>query len=231
MKYPVYCEQALSAGVFEPINTLTNLFFVAAGILLFIRLRRNERLDLKGIWFSSLLIIIGFGSYAWHFQRTNFNLMADSIPIGLFVLSYLYFYLARITNKLLNRLLLFFGFFIYTFFVNRVLNEVAKGGFFENGGLSYTITLSYFLFLQIYTYFFKPELLKKSLVIVMLFFTSIVFRQLDLKLCELLGFGTHFIWHILNSIVLYLFVRLLYYTKSFPATESVSDNQKKQNAY
>ena len=113
----------------------------------------------------------------------------------------------------------FSGLTIYTFFANRVLNEVAKGGFFENGGLSYTIALSYFLFLQIYTYFFKPELLKKSLVIVMLFFTSIVFRQMDLKLCELLGFGTHFIWHILNSIVLYLFVSLLYFSKSNTRTK------------
>jgi hypothetical protein len=214
MKYPVYCEQALPAGVFEPINTMTNLFFVAAGIILFIRLKRKDRLDLKGIWFSSLLIIIGFGSFAWHFQRTDFNLMADSIPIGLFVLSYLYFYLARTADNRVYRLLLFFGFFIYTPLVSRLFNETATGSFFDNGGLSYTIALSYFLILQIYTYFFKPELLKKSLIIVMLFFTSIVFRQMDLKLCELIGFGTHFIWHILNSIVLYLFVRLLYYTKS-----------------
>ena len=214
MDYPVYCEQALSSGVFEPINTLTNLFFMVAGILLFVRLKKKGLLDLKGIWFSCLLFFIGVGSFAWHFQRTDFTLMADSIPIGLFILSYLYFYLVRATYKLLYRLLLFFGFFIYTPLMIRLFNEFATTGFFDNGGLSYTIALSYFLILQIYTYFFKPELLKKSLIIVVLFFTSIVFRQIDWRLCELIGFGTHFIWHIFNSIVLFLFVNLLYFTKS-----------------
>jgi hypothetical protein len=213
MAYPMYCEQPLCSGVFEPLNTLTNLFFMAAGILLFFQLKKEGKLDLKGIWFSSLLLIVGIGSFLWHFHRSDFNLTADSIPIGLFIISYLNFYLARTVHKILYRLLLFFGFFIYTPLVILLLSSLASLEFLGNGGLEYAVALSYFFFLQIYTFFFKRELLKKSLGIVLLFFTSIVFRQIDLTVCDLCGFGTHFLWHIMNSVVLYSFVRLLYYKK------------------
>jgi hypothetical protein len=50
MAYPMYCEQPLCSGVFEPLNTLTNLFFMAAGILLFFQLKKEGKLDLNGIF-------------------------------------------------------------------------------------------------------------------------------------------------------------------------------------
>ncbi|ALO17354.1 hypothetical protein L21SP5_03759 [Salinivirga cyanobacteriivorans] len=59
MNHPIYCEQPIYQAFFEPINTITNLAFMIAGIVLFIQLKRRNVLNIKGIYFSALLVIVG----------------------------------------------------------------------------------------------------------------------------------------------------------------------------
>lgn len=210
MAFPQYCEQALETGVFEPINTLTNLFFMAAGALMLYRLKKHNRLDAKGIYLSALLIIIGIGSFAWHFYRIRATLIADSAPIALFVLSFLYFYLKKMAAKTWHILALFIGFFVYTIVLGRLISDFAEQLYLGNGGMGYTIAISYFFWLQIYTARHAAGLLRPALISGLLFLLSIFFRQVDAFVCESIPFGTHFLWHTLNAVVLYLFIELLY---------------------
>ena len=209
MDYPVYCEQAQINNFFEPWNTITNLAFIFSGILLFIQFRKRNQLDFKGIYFSSLLIIIGIGSFIWHLYRNNLTLTADSIPIALFVLSYLFFYLKFITKKPRHLILLFLGFFIYTPILTMLLNSKSIY-ILENGGAGYFSAISYFFVLQIYNIFHRKAIIKSSIIIGIVFLISLGFRQIDMTVCEHISFGTHFIWHILNALSLYFFVKLLY---------------------
>jgi hypothetical protein len=39
-----------------------------------------------------------------------------------------------------------------------------------------------------------------------IFFVSLIFRTADQVLCSFVTFGTHFIWHILNGLVLALYL-------------------------
>ena len=215
MDYPVYCEQPAFGHWFEPLNTMTNLFFVIAGILLLFQLKKKNQLDIKGIYFSILLMIVGWGSFAWHIYRNDTTLMIDSIPIAVFVISYLYFYLVVAAKNILIRILLFLGFFAYTPLIIYLLHDFNNSDILGNGGLEYIVALSYFVLLQIYNLFNNKNIIKKSLVIIILFAISVFFRQTDMIACEKLGFGTHFLWHFFNATVLYLFVRLLYYKKAF----------------
>ena len=41
------------------------------------------------------------------------------------------------------------------------------------------------------------------------FAVSLTFRTIDEPLCSQIAFGTHFLWHILNSLVLFLLLRVL----------------------
>ena len=209
MEYPEYCEKAISNGFFEPLNTITNLAFILAGILLFIQFRKKAHLDFKGILFSSLLIIIGFGSFIWHLYRNDTTLVADSIPIALFILFYLFFYLKFTTMKSLHLILLFIGFFVYTSVFTFLLNSKSIY-ILENGGAGYFSAISYFFVLQIYNIFHRKAIIKSSIIIGIVFLISLCFRQIDMTVCEHISFGTHFIWHILNALSLYLFVKLLY---------------------
>jgi hypothetical protein len=209
MDHPHYCESPIFSSFFEPLNTVTNLFFMIVGCILIVQLRRKGKLDSKAIYLSSLMILIGFGSFAWHFYRSDITLLADSIPIAIFVISYLYFYLAHITKKNIYRLLLFLGFFIYTPILTIFLNR-HSGDLFGNGGAGYIAAISYFLLLQIFNYINSIPVISRSLLIILIFSISIFARQIDMYACEKIAFGTHFLWHILNSLVLYLMIRLLY---------------------
>jgi hypothetical protein len=42
------------------------------------------------------------------------------------------------------------------------------------------------------------------LIAAAVFVTSLIFRVIDLDICGLLPVGTHFLWHILNAVVIYL---------------------------
>jgi hypothetical protein len=50
-----------------------------------------------------------------------------------------------------------------------------------------------------------PAQLNVSLASTVLF-VSLIFRTADLLLCSILPIGTHFIWHILNGLVLALYL-------------------------
>lgn len=41
------------------------------------------------------------------------------------------------------------------------------------------------------------------------FFVSLAFRTLDQWLCPCLPIGTHFLWHLLNGVLLYLTMKAL----------------------
>jgi hypothetical protein len=36
---------------------------------------------------------------------------------------------------------------------------------------------------------------------------SLIFRSIDMAVCPELPLGTHFLWHLLNAVVLYLLLR------------------------
>jgi hypothetical protein len=42
-----------------------------------------------------------------------------------------------------------------------------------------------------------------------LFAISLTFRSIDMTICPSLAIGTHFLWHLLNGIVLYILVKAL----------------------
>lgn len=206
---PQYSEQPALNGVFEPLNTISNSFFIIAGILLLIRLKREGVLDAKAIFLSSMIIVIGIGSLLWHFYRTKATLMMDSIPIAVFVLSYLVFYVFHITKNIWFRILLIGGFFVYTPLMRSLLLNISDE-IFGNGGAGYIAAISYFAVIQIYNYIYKVPVIKDSLIVVAVFITSLFFRQTDIFWGTWFAPGTHFLWHTLNAVTLYLFVRVQY---------------------
>ncbi len=209
MRYPEYCEQPIFQHFFEPLNTLTNLFFILAGSILLGQLFKAQKKSIPGIYFSTLIIIIGLGSLSWHLYRNNFTLLIDLIPIAIFVLSFLVAYVLKVTKQLFFRILLIAGFFVYAPLITILLNSLSLE-FLGNGGEAYLTTISYLAVIQLFNLWKKVPVIHQSLMIVMVFFLSLFFRQLDMVLCDQVRFGTHFIWHILNAITLYLMVRMLY---------------------
>ncbi len=210
MIYPIYCEQAAFSGIFEPLNGITNFAFIIAGILLLLRLRKKSIQSLAARTLAVMLICVGIGSLAWHTYRNDFTFWIDTIPIYLFVVYYLWVYVSHSAQKLPLRILFFLGFFIYTPVLIYLFRDLQDTKVLGNGSLEYISAISYFAVLQLYNQFNRKELVRPSFIVVFLFMVSLVFRQLDLISCDAFGFGTHFMWHIFNAIVLYSFVHILY---------------------
>src|SRR3546814_1971004 len=88
----LYCERVGPGLWAEPLNLVTNLAFILAGVLLVVALRRAEpavRRDPAIIGLAVLVLVVGIGSGLFHSFATRWAALAAVIPIALFILFYL----------------------------------------------------------------------------------------------------------------------------------------------
>lgn len=201
----LYCER-LGPGLWEePLNAVTNLAFIVAGVLLVAALRRAEpavRHDPAILALTALIFLIGLGSGLFHTFATHWAVLADVIPIALFILLYMYLALRRMVDLplwacwfgvavvllLTVALPLSFGFSVSTYGV-ALAAMLGVGGFLHVGR--------------------RHPAGPRILIAAGLFAFSLAFRTADLPLCAALPIGTHFLWHVLNAAVLYSLVRTM----------------------
>src|SRR3546814_11001359 len=98
----IYCER-LGPGLWaEPLNALTNLAFIVAGIVLVAALRRAEpgvRRDPAMLGLVLLLLVNRTGSGLFHNFAMAWAALADVIPVDLFILLYIYQALRRLVAR------------------------------------------------------------------------------------------------------------------------------------
>src|SRR3546814_4103286 len=85
----LYCERVGPGLWAEPLNLVTNLAFILAGVLLVVALRRAEpavRRDPAIIGLAVLVLVVGIGSGLFHSFATRWAALADVIPIALLIL-------------------------------------------------------------------------------------------------------------------------------------------------
>jgi hypothetical protein len=94
----LYCERGRSEALFaEPFNAASNAaFLLAALVALLLLLRRpKEMRSADHFLLIALVFVVGLGSLAFHLLADRASLLADVIPIDLFMLVYLGFALNR----------------------------------------------------------------------------------------------------------------------------------------
>lgn len=215
-----YCER-VGAGLWaEPANALSNLAFILAGLMA-IRLYRREP-GLSGrewdFWVLILaLFAIGVGSGLWHLFATPWALRADTLPITVFINVYLLSGLFRLLRTpLWLALLAFAAYHVFNQVVARTIPPEVL-----NGSLYY---LPSWLFLGAITLAagMRRETAWPLLVIgFALFSLSLVFRTVDELLCPAFSRGTHFIWHLLNAVTLYILLSALFRAQGARSTGEV----------
>src|SRR3546814_8100939 len=76
----LYCERVGPGLWAEPLNLVTNLAFILAGVLLVVALRRAEpavRRDPAIIGLAVLVLVVGIGSGLFHSFATRWAALAD----------------------------------------------------------------------------------------------------------------------------------------------------------
>jgi len=201
-----YCERLDPSFWAEPLNAITNVFFLVSAYYSY-KYVHKKRVD-KGVFMPVylllfLLVCIGIGSFLWHSFAKGWSELADVIPITLFIYAYLYFFIVKGLNKPWYFGLL--SLILFTVF-NYVIGETFDARTL-NGSIAYIPAL---LSLFILAYFLKDEReLPLMFTAIFLFLLSLFFRSIDFLVCDILSMGTHFLWHTLNALMLYILVKLL----------------------
>ena len=192
-----YCERTNQQIFNEPVNAISNIFFIIVSLSLIKILRKNQSNKIYYIQ-PILIFFIGIGSFLFHLNPNMITLYLDVIPIFLFSLSFIFFFNRDVINiNNLNNALLFLLFFFLFLFITPKLNyEILNGSefYFAN-----------YFFLTMYTiwlYLKKSDFFQLLLLGFIFFNLSILLRSLDNHICEYFSIGTHFLWHFLNAYLL-----------------------------
>lgn len=196
----LYCERLGPSFWAEPINAITNASFLIAAVAAFLLWRRGER-DWPALALIAVTFLIGIGSFIFHTVATRGAALFDTVPIAVFIYGYLWLALRRFLGLsvwMAPGLVIAFGLLSYAEGL-----VVPRGTL--NGSHAYLPALAALLVVGWLTREAGPRRLLFSAAAV--FAVSIFFRSIDQAVCAALPLGTHFLWHSLNGLVLYLLLR------------------------
>jgi len=190
-----YCERLGPEYWAEPVNAVTNAAFLLAAVVMW---RRTAGMPMARV-LCAILAAIGVGSYLFHTHAQVWAAVADVTPILLFILVYIF---------VVNRDALGLGlwpalgatalFFPYAGMMVPAFSLVPGLG----GSAGYApVALLIFL----YAAFLRnrlPEFARGLAIGATILVVSLGFRTVDEPLCGVVPLGTHFMWHLLNGLML-----------------------------
>jgi hypothetical protein len=217
-----YCERVAPGLWNEPFNLLSNLAFIVAAIFVWHALTQQRDHITGPIWdlglLTGLLFAIGIGSGLWHLLANRWSLLADTIPILLFINLYLLSCLFRLFSLCTIAIL---SIFIFYHVVNFAIQSALPADFL-NGSIFYLPTWIFLTGITIAAWKQETVAYRYYIFACMVFTISLVFRTVDQSVCTTLPVGTHFIWHLLNATTLYLLMRGLIYNAAVTQSKPLS---------
>ncbi len=245
----IYCERLDGTFWAEPINAVSNIAFIIAAILaarLVIQRNRSSgptyrssgltrgspggddpavrdpRVKPEGLYLwmdtlflSSMIGVIGVGSFLFHTVAAPWSMLADVIPIFIYKLSFLALYARRIMRLSSFRvLMLMFGFIVLGYSTYALPKD------WLDGSLGYAPALIFLLGYAVYHY--VTHKVERSLLFIAagVFVVSLALRSIDMAVCDTVPIGVHYMWHILNAVVLYLTARAYILNKGVIAAKA-----------
>ena len=198
----IYCER-LDVGIWaEPINAVTNFAFILAAIIMWIRCKNL----VEGRVLAFLLFSIGCGSFLFHTFAQTWAAILDVTPILIFILTYIYAanrrFLVWSKRMSITGVILFLP---YQFLVVSILSSIQ---FLGSSALYVPVAILIFFYSAL-LHKSKTNLSRELFVGATILSLSIFARTIDEPLCLIVSVGTHFIWHILNAIMLAWMIEIL----------------------
>ena len=205
-----YCERIDFSFWAEPTNAVTNFLIIFAGLAAF-RLY-NQQFPLHGsrhrpnvLILIALVVLTGIGSFLYHTLATVWAGYADVLPIIGFIYLYHAVFLRRVLampyKYVLGYLVIFFG-------LSAALGQI-WGREALNGSIGYIPALISFYTVWVAMMALRRPGAKLFGTAALFFLGAISFRTVDMMICESFPLGSHFMWHVLNSVVLYLLLKLI----------------------
>ena len=198
----IYCERVSQGLWAEPLNAVSNGAFFIAAFLAFLLARKENAWDWKSGLLIALIFAMGVGSTLFHTFAQAWAMMSDVLPI----LTYQVCFIVLYTRFVWGLGCLKSAAILAAFFVAMGISMQLPREWF-NGSLEYASAIIFVALLGA-VHIKKASREKFGLIAAAgVFLLSLSFRSIDEALCDVNPYGTHFIWHILNGLVLYLTTR------------------------
>ena len=220
-----YCERSDPGFWAEPVNALSNGAYLVAAALATARVRRARTSDAPALLLSALVAVVGVGSFLFHTLAVRWSLLADVIPIALFIYAYFLLAMRRYFDLGIGAALAAtLAFAAFNLGLEPALDGLTgrSTDALTNGSLAYAPAI--LALAGVAAGLLTPRgplgpaqpeaglgLLDPArreaglglLGVAALFAVSLGFRTLDRAVCPVWPLGTHAVWHLLNAGVLY----------------------------
>lgn len=197
----LYCERTDPSFWSEPFNAVTNASFLVAAFVALVRWRRAGTHDWPALALIGVTAAIGIGSFIFHTVATSGAAKLDTIPIAVFIFGYLFLALRRFLG--LSLIVSLGGLVAFAALTYAEGQVVPRGAL--NGSHAYLPALAALLAVA------WPMRRKQAghlmFAAAATLAVSLVFRSIDMAVCDAVPLGTHFLWHSLNGLALYLLLR------------------------
>lgn len=205
----IYCERTGPGFWAEPFNALSNITFPLAAAWA-IRETRG-RATPPVVWLLiAMAAIIGPGSFLFHTFANGWSELADTLPIWSFVALFVFVAIHRFGRVKPGRLVAIgLGVAAILTLVFLATGEgAATDGLTPpppsalNGSEQYAPALLALVVFSVLTWRRKHPMRGWILAALVTFATSLLLRTIDLRVCADFPRGTHFMWHILNGLMI-----------------------------
>jgi hypothetical protein len=198
-----YCERTDAGYWSEPLNAVSNAAFLIAAALCWRMTARDPGARLLVV----ILALIGVGSFLFHTHARAWAMLADVLPIQAFILVYIHLATVRFFGAPPWAGLAAAALFIPASAavgagIARLLGPL-------NGSVGYLPVLLLILAYALALARRAPETARGMAVGAAVLAVSLTFRTIDRDVCGAVPLGSHFLWHILNGVMLGWMIRVL----------------------
>lgn len=196
-----YCERTAPGFWGEPLNASSSLLVVVVSLLALVHVLRTRSLSPGLIAMMALALAIGIGSFLWHTFATRWAELADVLPIWAFVALYGAAVLKDSVRPPIGLpVAVAFGAVVFVAGLALSMRDTHMLGDTVSGSTQYLPALFVVLATGRMVWKERHPSFRLTVVAVALFLLSFVFRSLDMPLCSVVTFGTHFLWHVTNCL-------------------------------
>ena len=190
-----YCERIDASFWSEPLNAITNIFFLVAAVWVL----RREGLNSTARILALILGMIGVASFLFH---SFAQAWAGALDV-LFILFFTLLYLFAASKDFMGAprsiaLIITLGYFPFSIFVDWLTLPLT---FLGSTRIYMPVPILIILF-SLLLYKRLPIVSRGLAVGAFILIISMLARILDVPLCQKIPLGTHFVWHVLNAVML-----------------------------
>lgn len=198
-----YCEYSEGFFTTQPLNTLSSAAFPVAAYFLCRMFRPAHPSRRRICPMAALCVLIGIGSVLWHTYQRPWALAADIAPIFTFLFVFQYTFLKKFTGWTRRRIVAD----MLGLAAAMGLASLAMNDLFLQKSNAFVPVAFWLIYAGIKAAQRFPRQARLCFIAAAVFILAVIMRILDMPLCGAWPSGTHFLWHTLSAVTLYLAMR------------------------